>query len=84
MRWTLIGLVLACATPEERRAQARYYATHPMAECHELLREAELGKDMRNSQALSAGRQSEGGQINPCSVGCRIPACGYPPSYESP
>jgi hypothetical protein len=84
MRWLLLAVV-ACATPEERARRQAYYQTHPMSECRELLRQADLGRSFRNSSHTINGEPQETGSFNPCALGCRIPVCGYPPApSESP
>lgn len=72
-----LGMLAACATPD-RRAQGDYYRTHPMAECREMLRQADIGRGFRSAGNTASGAPQETTQIDPCAIGCRIPVCGYP------
>ena len=79
---TVAVLGLACLTPQQRQQQQSYFRTHPMEECRKMLGDASVARGFRNSANEFAGRPLENGPIDPCSLGCRIPKCGYPPAPE--
>jgi hypothetical protein len=74
---TLVFLLASCVPSAERQA---YYRTHPMEECRALIRQAESSRGWRNVSATMNEKPQDNAPINPCSIGCRIPVCGYPPS----
>ena len=71
----------------DRPELAEYYRTHPMAECRELVeafnrREAFTRKKCSVYAAEHGCTEPPPTKADPCALGCRIPACGYPPSPQ--
>lgn len=79
-RTFILVTMAACATPEQRAQRQAYFQSHPMAECREMIRQADINQGWRDVSDTMSGQRQPRQQIDPCSLGCRIPACGYPPA----